>query len=193
MTIAVVTRGRLSRKNVHLFLVNMAVADLVVTVVYMPRMVVMMLYGNSWLITGTFGLILCRAVPFLHHLAIMVSVFTILGATFDRFCAMVFPLRKIMTRCAGKATVVIIWLLSAALRSPYLITPKLKQIGTELQCQSNHENLFGKHLKIYVNFLLAVYCASLVTTILLYSITILKLKRRNASGHCNEASQAKRD
>ncbi|XP_031571111.1 neuropeptide SIFamide receptor-like [Actinia tenebrosa] len=192
MTIAVVFRGRLHMKNVHLFLLNMAIADLVVTVVYMPRMVVMMLYGNSWLVTGTFGLILCRTVPFLHHMSILVSVFTILGATLDRFFAMVFPLRKIMTSCVGKTIVVCIWLVAGILRLPYAISAVLKNNGYYFSCSGNLKRIFGKHTELYHSVLLAIYCTLLVTTIVLYSVTILKLKGNDPPVLCNDAARAKR-
>ncbi|XP_031571114.1 neuropeptide SIFamide receptor-like [Actinia tenebrosa] len=191
MTIAVVFRGRLHRSNVHFFLLNMAIADLVVTVVYMPRMVVMMLYGNSWLVTGTFGLILCRTVPFLHHMSILVSVFTILGATLDRFFAMVFPLRNIVTRSIGKAMLVVIWLASAILRSPYVVTPVLKNIGSDIICSSNLQQFFGRHIELYYYFLLGLYCFSFFLIMLLYSVSILKLRRKKVV--FNNTAQARRE
>ena len=188
MTVIVVLRGRLHRKNVHLFLVNMAIADLVVTVVYMPRMVVMMLYGTSWLVTGTVGLILCRTVPFLHHMSILVCVFTILGATLDRFFAMVFPLRTIMTKTVGKTIVVCIWVISGILRLPYVISPELKKHAHGVYCNSNLKEIFG----LYHMSLLSMYCILLVTTIVLYSTTIFKLRGNNSAGLCNDAARAKR-
>ncbi|KAK3733124.1 hypothetical protein QZH41_003233 [Actinostola sp. cb2023] len=189
MTVAVIIKEKLVRKNAHLFLLNMAIADLIVTVVYMPRMVVMMLYGNIWLVTGTFGLVLCRVVPFLHHLAILVSVFTILGATIDRFCAMVFPLRNIMTRTVTRIIVVATWLLSATLRSPYFITPILK---SEF-CNTNFKALFGGYVQIYTRTLLCIYCSSLVLTVVLYTILIIKLKRSKPPGACSNAAQARKE
>ncbi|KAK3733132.1 hypothetical protein QZH41_003232 [Actinostola sp. cb2023] len=193
MTVAVIIKGKLVSKNAHLFLLNMAIADLVVTVVYMPRMVVMMLYGNSWLVTGTFGLVLCRTVPFLHHLAILVPVFTILGATFDRFCAMVFPLRNIMTRTVTRIIVVATWLVSAILRSPYLVTPILKPAIGAYQCVSSLGTLFGILLHVYAKLLLSVYCSSLFITIVLYSITIFKLRRSKSIGASNDAVQVRKE
>ncbi|KAK3733125.1 hypothetical protein QZH41_003235 [Actinostola sp. cb2023] len=191
MTVAVIMKEKLARRNPHLFLLNMAIADLIVTVVYMPRMVVMMLYGNIWLVTGTFGLVLCHAVPFLHHLAILVSVFIILGATIDRFCAMVFPLRNIMTRTVTRIIVVATWLLSAILRSPYLIRPILVQRGASFRCFSNIQRVFGKAKQVYYDVLVWLYCISLVVTIVLYSITVIKLRKTKAIdvGVANDTAQ----
>ena len=70
-----------ARKTINLAVVNMAVANLVITTVYMPRLIPMFLIGSVWLVEGDFGYALCKVVPFLHHVAIIASVLTLLTST----------------------------------------------------------------------------------------------------------------
>lgn len=185
--------GKLYRKNAHLFLLNMAIADLTITVIYMPRMIVMYGVGRWWYVKGTFGLILCRIVPFLHHVSILVSVLTILGATVDRFCAIMFPLRSIITRKVACGISIATWLGSAAVRFPYLITATLEPQGSYFVCNTNLIVLFGTDQRIYERALFSIYSACLLTTISLDIIVIIKLKRLKTPGTPNIRATARKN
>ncbi|XP_022784801.1 histamine H2 receptor-like [Stylophora pistillata] len=47
MTIMVVRRNKTMRKSFHCFIVNLAATDLIITLVYMPRVIVMWLRGSG--------------------------------------------------------------------------------------------------------------------------------------------------
>lgn len=193
LTVAVIINGKLTRKSAHCFLLNMAVADLVVTVVYVPRMIARYSMGRGWFAYGTLGLVLCRSVPFLHHVSILASVFNILGVTVDRFCAMVFPLRNIMTRTVTKTIIIATWITSACLRFPYLVTPILKISRGAHVCATNMKSLFGDNYRIYERILMSVYTSSLLITILLYTILILILKQAKPPGVSNRFAQTRKE
>lgn len=194
LVVTVIVKNKLAKKNVHLLLLNMAVADLLVSVVYLSRMIVMMIYGDIWIITGEPGLILCRIVPFLHHLTILVSVLTILCATVDRFLAIVFPLRNILSLSVVKVIVVTTWLLSAILQSPYIFTAVLVPVaGGFFTCNVRFPILFGKAgTQVYHEFRLWWYCSSLVIIVILYTITIVKLKRSKHIGASSDIALARK-
>lgn len=167
---------------------NMVIADLLITIVYFPRMIVKYSFGRWWFVEGTFGLILCRMVLFLHHATILVSVFLILGATVDRFCAIMFPLRNKMTRKVARNFLIATWLVAAVVRFQYLITPTLKPQGTTklFLCASNLNSLFGsQYREVYDRILLSIYSTCLLTTIWLYTIVIIKLKKVQTPGISN--------
>lgn len=184
---------KLYRKNAHLFLLNMAIADLSITTIYIPRMIVRYTVGRWWYVKGTAGLALCRIVPFLHHVAILVSVFTILVATMDRFCAIMFPLRNIMTRKRTERIVIATWFGSAVLRFPYLIAPTLQPQGSYVICVSNLIGIFGSHRTIYERTLLSIYCTCLLATILLYTTVIIRLKTIKTPGTSNMTATTRKE
>ena len=193
MTVYTISKRQLVKKNPHLFLLNMAIADLLVTVVYMPRMVLMMLYGSEWLVRGKLGLALCRVVPFLHHVSILVSVMSILGVTVDRFCAMMFPLKRILSLKLARIVIVTTWLFSGLVRVPYLIAPKinLRKYGAYV-CDSNFKALFGRYRQVYINSLLSMYCILLLLTCVLYIVLISKLHRTKVPSESANESQARK-
>lgn len=194
MTVHIIVRGRLIRKNAHLFLLNMAAADLVITVVYLPRMVIMMVYGTKWFVSGTPGLVLCRTVPFLHHVALLLSVLCTLSTTLDRFCSMVFPLRKMITQTVARIIVMSTWVLAIVLRSPYLIAPELIRRSTSsLSCATNLKSLFGRYTEVYTKGLVCLYCTVVVTTLVLYIVTIIKLRGTKPPGAFNTASEKRKE
>ena len=83
----------------------MAVANLVIITVYMPRLIPMFLIGAVWLVEGDLGYALCKMVSFLHHVAIIASVLTLLNWGLDTFFAVVFPLKNLFTtKVAGLGT-----------------------------------------------------------------------------------------
>ncbi|EDO40396.1 predicted protein, partial [Nematostella vectensis] len=117
-TLRVIARCSAMRRGYHFFLFNMAVTDLLVTIGYMPRMVARVFKGSAWLIHGTPGLISCRLIAFIHHLSILVSVFCVLGIAVDRFCAILFPFRRVIGTRVIKVSIGLMWLLAIIVRSP---------------------------------------------------------------------------
>ena len=70
----VVFNNRSMRKAVNFFIVNMALSDLLITLVYMPRVVTIVLAGYEWLSTGVAGLVFCKLVYFIHETSVSVSI-----------------------------------------------------------------------------------------------------------------------
>ena len=168
-----------ARKTINLAVLNMAVANLVITTVYMPRLIPMFLIGTVWLVEGDFGYALCKMVPFLHHVAIIASVLTLLTSGLDTFCAVVFPLKTIFTTKVARLAIFLTWALAIAARLPYLMslrtkTSKGKQIcGSDLSTLFNNENARD----IYYTFLFVMfYVLPWLAIFIFYLIIAIKLK-----------------
>lgn len=126
VTIFVVWRGKKMRKLAfNFFIVNLAATDLTITLVYMPRATVTWLRGSEWLVQGRFGTVLCKMVPFLHVVGILVSILTLLIMAVDRFLVIVFPLRQKITVKSSKFLIAFIWLLAIAVQIPCFYTLKI--------------------------------------------------------------------
>ena len=122
LIIAVVRRDKKTKPTVNYFIQNMAVADLLITVVYMPRMMSMVFRGYEWSIEGTIGLVLCKLVPICHHAAILVSIQTLVVISIERFLAIVYPLKRNISKTFAKILVVLSWFFALGVRIPRLLS-----------------------------------------------------------------------
>ena len=60
LVLAVVWRKKTMRKIINFFIANMALSDLIFTLVYIPRVVTILALGYKWLVHGYAGLIFCH-------------------------------------------------------------------------------------------------------------------------------------
>lgn len=183
MTIMVVWRNKTMRRPFHCFIVNLAATDLIITLVYMPRVIVIWLRGSEWLVEGTFGLVLCKIVPYLHGVSILVSILTLLALAVDRFFAIVFPLKlELFTVKSSKFVIAFIWVLALAVRFPYFLSLKVifHKTRGEFSCDANMKRTL-KHTharEIYYTFLLVVfYALPFVLIIVSYTLIVITLRR----------------
>ena len=168
-----------ARKTINLAVVNMAVANLVITTVYMPRLIPMFLIGTAWLVEGGLGYALCKIVPFLHHVAIISSVLTLLTSGLDIFCAVVFPLKNAFTTKVARLAIFLTWALAIAARLPYLISLRTKTSKGKQTCRSDLKKTFNNEdaRKIYYTFLFVMfYVVPWMAIFILYLIIAIKLK-----------------
>lgn len=183
MTIVVVWRNKTMRRTFHCFIVNLAATDLTITLIYMPRVIVIWLRGTDWTIEGIFGSVLCKIVPYLHGVSILVSILTLLTLAIDRFFAIVFPLKlELFTVKSSKLVIVFIWVLAMAVRFPYFLSLKVlfHKSRSEFSCDANMKRTFknSNARDIYYTFLLiAFYALPFVLIIASYTVIVITLRR----------------
>ena len=199
MTIIIVWRDKTIRKVAFNFLIaNVAVADLIITLVYMPRRIVMWLRGTEWFVRGVLGSVLCKIIPFLHVVSILVSILTLLVLAVDRFIAIVLPLRQKITVKSCKFLIALIWFLSIVLRIPYIWSLKIlfKETQGGLVCTPKTESVFGNSQarEIYNTFLM-ITCHGLpfVVTITCYSVMVVTLRRHKPLNNTSTRAAERRD
>jgi len=157
----------------------MAVASLVITTTYMPRLIPMFLVGTVWLVDGDMGYALCKIVPFLHGVAILASVLTLLASSFDTFCAVVFPMKKPFNAKVAKFAIFLTWALAIVGRLPYLIALRTKISQGRQVCSSSLNNAFNNEnsREIYYTFLLVTfYALPWLAIFSFYTAIVIKLK-----------------
>ena len=200
MTIMVVRHNKTMRKSFHCFIVNLAATDLTITLVYMPRVIVMWLRGSEWLVEDTFGLVLCKFVPYLHGVCILVSILTLMILAVDRFFAIVFPLKQeLFTVKSSKYVIAFTWLLGLAVRFPYLYSLKITfhTERREFTCDAKLATTFG-HVhanarEIYYTFLLiAFYAVPFIVIMASYSVIVVTLRRSKTPADKEIAKLVKR-
>ena len=82
----IVYKTKTIRKPINFFIVNMAMSDLFVPIIFIPW-VIQTLYIDFWLIGGPLGQVLCKLVRFLGDVSVAVSIQSLVLIAVDRFGA----------------------------------------------------------------------------------------------------------
>ena len=117
-------KNKSMKNTVNCCIMNMVFADLLVTLVYMPRMVARIVVGLEWLVEGTSGLILCKFVSISQEVSICVSILTVVIIAFGRFFAVAFPLRVLISKKLSMGLLCATWLVFMAARCPMFYAVK---------------------------------------------------------------------
>lgn len=150
--------------------VNMAVADLMVTVFMMPVTISQFYTDFKWMIPGLLGEITCRAIHFITHTTVMASVLCLTVMAIDRFYAFIFPLiggtpwfRK------PKCITPLIWIVSMVLMS---IVPLYYKFFEEMSECGNYGFYPPGNIRGFMIYLFIVtYLVPLVVISILYGKT----------------------
>ncbi|XP_074655558.1 galanin receptor type 1-like [Tubulanus polymorphus] len=125
LVVYVVIRNGAMKTVTNLYLVNLAIADLMFLVFCVPFTTWMYIYPN-WM----FGEEMCKFVNYLMVVTMAVSVMTLTVMGVDRYHAVVFPVRSRVYRTFERAVVVIgiIWVAAFMLLLPIAIITRIKAL-----------------------------------------------------------------
>lgn len=182
----VVFNNRPMRKAVNFFIVNMALSDLLITLVYMPRVVSIILAGYEWLSTGVAGLVFCKLVYFIHETSVSVSIFSAVCISGERFLAVIRPLQSLTKNTkAARYLISLTWFLSSVIRVPILVANTTAVSCGKTYCKLALDTTLWSGVSVmYHKFnLIGMYATPLGVMIALYSATIFTLKRRGRPGN----------
>ena len=181
----IVFKTKTSRKPVDLFIVNMAMSDLLYPIFLFPSELTK-LYVDSWLIRGPLGQALCKLHPFIADASRAVSVQSLVLIAVDRVGAVVFPLRyPLISSKMCHFFILVTWIVAMSVYSPYLFALKLVDLQKKLYCEmrwnedfrlsSSPENYFLAVIVIFFHIPIAL-------VIILYSIIFTKIKSQKIPG-----------
>ena len=105
----------------NMLILNMAIADLLVTIFTMPVNLLLLHVGPRW-IGGTFGDISCKIVYFSGQVSVPASISIVMVVSIDRFFAVVYPMKARTFRLKIKMVTLAAWVCSAAYAIPYGIS-----------------------------------------------------------------------
>lgn len=103
--------NRRMRKVSNYLIVNLSIADLLITVCNIPRMISIELVGFEWLVGGTFGLLTCKINSSVPFVSVFVSTLSFAFIALDRFLPVFYPLRRPMTGKIMIGIVIFTWIL----------------------------------------------------------------------------------
>ncbi|KAL9983703.1 hypothetical protein ACROYT_G005919 [Oculina patagonica] len=184
----------------NLFIANMAVADLILTLTVMPFQVAYFYRLNIW-IGGTLGNITCKALFYIIPVSIAATVLTMLIISIDRFYAVFYPLREKLFR-RPRILSAIIWILSFALMVPYPILFQVQFFPSinEYIClqvwpwEDPNDPTFQETYRVLKIFhstvFVIIYALPLAITITIYFLICRKLWLRKIPGNVTDSNRA---
>lgn len=170
LTIIVIYSSKTMRNSMDLFIVNMALSNLVVPCVVLPYQIVKTtINSDMWLVDGLAGEIMCKFVFIVADVCPVVSIYSLIGMTADRFLAVVY--RSTPTRKSLRVRIILIWILSFGLFSPYLYTFRLhyKKNGV-LYCSQRWAPNFDDHAKAHRMYIAVILVFAVIIPFCLLTI-----------------------
>ena len=166
LLIYIVSKKPETRSLTSFLFVNMAVADLLGAVFQMP---VYIAHFYVFDMSAVEGVLLCRFSFYLVHVLMTASIFSLVVMAFDRYFAVIHPLRRIMWFRKGKIIIPVIWISSCTLMAVTSVVYKLKS-G---KCYYIEENI--PSLPFWTYILLINYILPLAIISALYITVARKL------------------
>ncbi|XP_049427315.1 G-protein coupled receptor 83 [Epinephelus fuscoguttatus] len=187
----VVMKNKRTQSATSLFIMNLAVADIFITVLNTPFTLVR--FVNS---TWVFGRTMCHISRFVQYCSLHVSTLTLTAIALDRRQVILHPLRPRMSLTQGGVWVGVIWIMASCFSLPHAIYQKLL---TFTYSKEKERSLcvpdFPEPSDVYWQYI------DLLTFILLYMLPLLiitasyttvacRLWRHNAIGDTTTAQHA---
>ncbi|XP_055904470.1 neuropeptide F receptor isoform X4 [Eupeodes corollae] len=122
LVVIAVVRKPMMRTARNLFILNLAISDLLLCLVTMP-LTLMEILSKFWPF-GTCA-VLCKMIAMLQATSIFVSTISISAIAFDRYQVIVYPTRNSLQFLGAISTLMGIWFLALILASPMFIFKRL--------------------------------------------------------------------
>ena len=182
IAIIIFTKGKRSKTDLRPFLINLAVADLIMAIFCIP-----FTFTYSLMSDWIFSAPMCPIVMFLQTVSVTGSVSTNMAIGIDRFCAIAFPLnatRNTVNRY--KCIIILIWIIAIAFAGVQLFVGDTHyDPNTHLtECKENWSNT---DLELFYTILLLIltYMVPLIILTVTYSIVGYILCKRNLPGNAD--------
>ncbi|XP_077517666.1 cholecystokinin receptor type A-like isoform X2 [Amblyomma americanum] len=164
LVIITLVQRRRMRTVTNVFLLNLAVSDLLLGVFCMPTTLVGSILRNFVL-----GGAMCKLIPYLQAVSVSVSAWTLVSISLERFFAIVRPLesRRWQTRSHAYKVIALVWLCSMVTMLPIAVLSQLVPLrGERKKCREvwpnvTSERVFNVYLDVTL-FLLPLVIMSFV-------------------------------
>ncbi|XP_074855612.1 neuropeptide FF receptor 1 [Carettochelys insculpta] len=196
----IVLKNRQMRTVTNMFILNLAISDLLVGIFCMPTT----LLDN--LITGwPFDNVMCKMSGLVQGMSVSSSVFTLVAIAVERFRCIVYPFRQKLTLKKALITIVTIWFLALIIMCPSAVTLTVTRDEYHFMVDAyNNSYPFyscweawpDKEMrKIYTTVLFShIYVAPLTLIVIMYAQIAFKLFKSSApvGGPHSEQNEGRR-
>ncbi|XP_058497168.1 G-protein coupled receptor 83 [Solea solea] len=187
----VLVKNKRSQSATSLFIMNLAVADIFITVLNTPFTLVRFV-NSTWI----FGRTMCHISRFVQYCSLHVSTLTLTAIALDRRQVILHPLRPRMSPAQGRVWVVIIWIMATCFSLPHAIYQKLltftysKELERSLCVPDFPEpsDVYWQYIDLLTFTLL--YMLPLLIITASYTTVACRLWRHNAIGDTTTAQHA---
>lgn len=183
----IVRRNRRMRNLTHYLIVNMAVADLLITIFHMPyKLQVQLTNSYAVAVGGLTGTLICKLVGYTQDVSIACSVLSLMGISIDRFMAVVFPFKRASLLHKARYVIVPMWIASFCMCAPLLYANRMEEYEGHFYCFEEWSPLLdpltaGRDYTVIQFSLLYVLPLSVITV--LYSCIAFRVWHRRIPGH----------
>ena len=182
LAIVIFTKGKRSKTDLRPFLINLAIADLIMAIFCIPFTFTYQLL-DSWI----FSRPMCPIVMFLQTVSVTGSVSTNMAIGIDRFCAVAFPLNTSRNSpFRYRLIILVIWIVSIAVAGVQLFIgdTELKPQHNQIECKEMWQN---PDMEIVYTILLLIltYLVPVIILTVTYSIVGYLLWKRNLPGNAD--------
>ncbi|XP_041090099.1 orexin receptor type 1-like [Polyodon spathula] len=179
-----VWRNHHMRTVTNYFIVNLSLADVLVTAICLPASLLVDI-TETWF----FGQTLCKVIPYLQTVSVSVSVLTLSFIALDRWYAICHPLKFKSTAKRARNSIVAIWIISSLMMVPQAIVMEKGSMIPELANRTMLFSVCDEHWgaeiypKVYhVCFFVVTYLAPLCLMFMAYFLIFRKLWCRQIPG-----------
>ncbi|XP_063447293.1 neuropeptide SIFamide receptor-like [Mytilus trossulus] len=188
MVVLVVYRNASMHNATNYFIVNLAIADILVALFCVPLTLLDNLYPG-W----PFGPVLCKVTPYLQGVSVCASVNTLAAIAVDRYLAICRSFEFKLTARKIKHIIIIIWILSMSIMTPWAVfytTLDYKDSSGQIIPMCYPMWPSPKAMKAYFigATLLSCYIIPLILIIVCYLFIGVKVWRRDQPGAKNASA-----
>ncbi|XP_068743058.1 QRFP-like peptide receptor isoform X1 [Montipora capricornis] len=179
----IVRKNRNMRTLTHYLIVNMAVADLLITVFHMPyKLKVQLTNSYAVIVGGLIGTLICKLVGYIQDVSIASSILSLTVISVDRFLVVRFPLKHVTLLKRPRFVIVPIWIISAFMCSPLLYANKMIEYDGDFYCNEEWPPLRMTGSDYTIIQFTVLYALPLVIITVLYSCIVFKVWHRSIPG-----------
>lgn len=165
----------------NFLIANMAVSDILSTIVSLPLTVVDINFERRWFISGTIGRVFCKLVVAVPDVSTSVSFYSCLFIALERYYAVAHPLifRGGFNKSRLKYIILGIWTFSALIVSPYFYLIDIEVYENTNYCI--HKDRYYEIIHFYVLIALT-FGIPIPVIATLYTLIVCKLRRQKLPG-----------
>ncbi|XP_076467554.1 cholecystokinin receptor type A-like [Babylonia areolata] len=152
LVVVTLAQNKKMRTVTNVFLLNLAVSDLLLAVFCMPFTIIPLLLRSF-----VFGEVMCVLIRYVQGLSVAVSCFTLVAISLERYFAICRPLqsRSWQTRSHAYRSIAVCWLLAAVLMLPVAVFHQLKKMRRAYICVELWEDAdWEKAYTVLINLML---------------------------------------
>lgn len=183
--VAVVARSPRMRTVTNYFIVNLAMADILVVVFCIPATLV----GNIF-VPWMLGWFMCKTVSYLQGVAVSASINTLVAISVDRCLAICYPLKCQLSTRSVRKILLVIWSFSVAITFPWALYFTLQPIHPSIPgvtiCVEQWPDERFSTLYFILAHLVLCYLFPLLLIIVCYACIWVKVWRRNIPGESKQ-------